>query len=202
MAERAFVIENFYANGAGHRGPVITCRKCGTKEYFAPTGQKSSAQKYFQNRGWTLGRSPNMDMCATCQKPDRKQTAKVIKMEPKAPKTEPRTATLEDRKRIREKVAEHYLDNGYEPPWTDKLIAESLKYPVAWIAEVREFAFGPEGSNEALDKLMGDMRAFVETWREIEPFKKQVDALCSMAEEIEAARKKFDKDLLRAKRSS
>lgn len=198
MAERGFILDNFFLGGKAHYGPVITCRKCGIRDYYVRTGGKSSAQKYFQNRGWQLGRGPHMDMCPDCQKPQRKEE-KVIKMASKiAPKSAnaPRAATREDRRRITEKISEHYLENGYEPPWTDKLIAEALKCPVSWVAEVREFSFGPEGSNEVLDKLLGDARAVLEMKPELDVLKKQFDAMYTMVAEVEAGIRRYERELL------
>lgn len=200
MAERKFIIENFFSSGRAYNGPVVTCRKCGTRDYYTVTGGKSSAQKFFQNRGWQLGRGPQMDTCPACQKPDRTQKEKAIVMEPKKEAEAPRIATREDRRRITEKITEHYLESGYQSPWTDKLIAEALKCPVAWVIEVREFAFGPEGTNEELDKFCKSVEALQAMTPDVTDLKRQVDALHTMMTEVVAMKNKIERDLVGTRR--
>lgn len=207
MAERSFPIEQFFLSGRAHTGPVATCRKCGVKEYFPRTGGTISAQKFFQNKGWELGRSHHMDVCPKCRKPVRKyepkpkaEPAPIIKVETMAAET-PRTISREDRKRIHEMIGQHYLDVGYEPPWTDKLIAENLKVPQAWVAEIRDEFFGDEGSNDVFDKFRQETAAWMDEWRKLQAVCSQIDALKSLGDELDAMRKKIERDLVGKMRS-
>ena len=56
-------------SGRAHTGPVATCRHCGVREYFPRAGGAISAQKFFQNKGWELGRSHHMDVCPGTKSP-------------------------------------------------------------------------------------------------------------------------------------
>ena len=207
MAERSFPIENFFLSGRAHTGPVAKCRHCGVKEYFPRAGGTISAQKFFQNKGWELGRSHHMDVCPEHKKPVRKhepkpkaEPAPIIKVETMAAET-PRTISREDRKRIHEMIGQHYLDVGYEPPWTDKLIAENLKVPQAWVAEIRDEFFGDEGSNDVFDKFRQETAAWMDEWRKLQALCGQIDALKSLGDELDAMRKKIERDLVGKVRS-
>ena len=215
MAERSFPIENFFLSGRAHTGPVAKCRHCGVKEYFPRAGGTISAQKFFQNKGWELGRSHHMDMCPECRKPVRKHEPKpkVTEMEkPSEPTSSkwleaakkaetPRAISREDRKRIHEAIGLHYLDVGYEPPWTDKLIAENLKVPQAWVAEIRDEFFGDEGSNDVFDKFRQDAAVWMDEWCKLQAVCGQIDALKSLGDELDAMRKKIERDLVGKMRS-
>lgn len=207
MAERTFPIEQFYLSGRSQKGPVATCRKCGVKEYFPRAGGAISAQKFFQNKGWELGRSHHMDVCPEHKKPVRKyepkpkaEPAPIIKVETMAAET-PRTISREDRKRIHEMIGQHYLDVGYEPPWTDKLIAENLKVPQAWVAEIRDEFFGDEGSNNELETFRSEAAAWLDEWRKLQDALKQMDALRFLGQGLDDMRKKIERDLVGKVRS-
>ncbi|SOC48301.1 hypothetical protein SAMN05892877_14816, partial [Rhizobium subbaraonis] len=64
------------------------------------------------------------------------------------------TSTVEDRRLINMKLAEVYADGGYVTPWTDQRVADDLGVPRAWVAEIREGFYGPEGSNPLFDKYL------------------------------------------------
>lgn len=64
------------------------------------------------------------------------------------PKAEPpREMTRQDRRIIMEKLDEVYGENSYKTPWTDAAVAKDLGCPRAWVTELRDQCFGPEGSN-------------------------------------------------------
>jgi hypothetical protein len=177
------------------------------KEYFPRAGGAISAQKFFQNKGWELGRSHHMDVCPEHKKPVRKyepkpkaEPAPIIKVETMAAET-PRTISREDRKRIHEMIGQHYLDVGYEPPWTDKLIAENLKVPQAWVAEIRDEFFGDEGSNNELETFRSEAAAWLDEWRKLQDALKQMDALRFLGQGLDDMRKKIERDLVGKVRS-
>ncbi|SOC48417.1 hypothetical protein SAMN05892877_1631, partial [Rhizobium subbaraonis] len=64
------------------------------------------------------------------------------------------TSTVEDRRLINMKLAEVYADGGYVTPWTDQRVADDLGVPRAWVTEIREGFYGPEGSNPLFDKYL------------------------------------------------
>ncbi|WP_132314109.1 hypothetical protein [Martelella mediterranea] len=62
----------------------------------------------------------------------------------------PREMQREDRRIVAEKIADVYDDHAYIAPWTDDLVARDLGVPCAWVAEVRDFMFGPANENPVL----------------------------------------------------
>ncbi|WP_180897335.1 hypothetical protein [Martelella soudanensis] len=66
----------------------------------------------------------------------------------------------EDRRIITEKLDDVYGDRGYRGSWTDTTLARDLNVPRAWVSEVREAFFGPEGSNPLLDEYTAEKEGF------------------------------------------
>ncbi|MBB4124321.1 hypothetical protein [Martelella radicis] len=66
----------------------------------------------------------------------------------------------DDRRIIMEKLDDVYGDNAYGGSWTDTTVARDLNVPRAWVSEVREAFFGPEGSNPLLDRYTAEKEAF------------------------------------------
>ncbi len=65
----------------------------------------------------------------------------------------PRQATTEDRRRILDALEEHY-DVGrkcYRGKTDDAVLADLLKVPRAWVAEVRDLVFGPNVNEVRVD---------------------------------------------------
>lgn len=58
----------------------------------------------------------------------------------------PRVATREDRRRIQDALDEHYLTDKacYAKSGSDRVLADLLKVPRAWVGEERERAYGPD----------------------------------------------------------
>lgn len=81
--------------------------------------------------------------------------------QPKAP--EPREMSREDRRIIFAKLNEVYVNDkvGYGDEWTDKLVAEDLGIPMAWVALVRDENFGPIGGNEIIAARIAEAKAVV-----------------------------------------
>lgn len=136
---------------------VIEC-KCGVVAHFKQTGTTrkppEAAEQYFRAHGWTVGPRATADRCPDCTARLSKPVLKVVPMEAK-PET-PREMSREDRRIIFAKVDELYLDDktGYAAPWTDSAVARDLGVPRAWVAQVREELFGPEGSNAEFDDFL------------------------------------------------
>ncbi|WP_024706124.1 hypothetical protein, partial [Martelella sp. AD-3] len=66
----------------------------------------------------------------------------------------------DDRRIIMEKLDDVYGDNAYGGSWTDTTVARDLNVPRAWVSEVREAFFGPEGSNPLLDRYGQEREEF------------------------------------------
>lgn len=74
----------------------------------------------------------------------------------------------EDRRIVADKIADVYDDAGYIAPWTDELVAQDLGVPRAWVAEVRDFMFGPANENPKLAeyrRLHSEWKADYEKFR-------------------------------------
>lgn len=63
-----------------------------------------------------------------------------------------------DQKRaIWREIDENYERDRYIPGVTDKSIGEKLKFPWAWVKQVREEDFGPAGVDPEIAKLQGQI---------------------------------------------
>ncbi|TDR28917.1 hypothetical protein DES43_1544 [Aquamicrobium defluvii] len=193
---RTFFVESFLEDNqlGGLRtltGPVVKCRKCGAKKGFHRRRPEDLPQDFFKKHGWQLGGGVYMDLCPDCantkpikiKEPKKKMASNVTKLET-VKAEQPREITREERQRIHAKIGDHYLDTGYSPPWTDRAIAEAEKVPLAWVSEIREQFYGPEGSNPLYDKFEADAQAFVDAYNELCAVKGQIDALEIMGREI------------------
>lgn len=163
---RIFPEASIEAGGRRAKALQITCAECGAVAYFAHQSGKSrkppvAAQQSFQNKGWVVGSGPRKDFCPEHAQPSARkgntdmkhpQSAVATAVEA-APRAEaPRTSTVEDRRLINMKLAEVYADGGYVTPWTNQRVADDLGVPRAWVTEIREGFYGPEGSNPLFDK--------------------------------------------------
>lgn len=76
--------------------------------------------------------------------------------------TEVPQMTREDRRIIFEKLNAIYDRDKYSPPWTDKKVSEDLNCPRAWVKQVRDEMFGPEGSNAEIDQSIAQAKVLIE----------------------------------------
>jgi hypothetical protein len=111
-----------------------------------------------------------------------------------SPRAEPpRTPSIDDRRIITHKLTECYADGGYISPWTDQQVADDLGVPRAWVSEVREFSFGPEGSNPLFDQFLAACAEIQERQGEITEGRKIVlDMARKVAEEAARLRARCD----------
>lgn len=81
----------------------------------------------------------------------------------------PRQPTREDRRKIVDHLDGCYnLDKGrYSGDWSDAKTAEELKVPRAWVSDLREQLYGPEG-NEVADLVVKDFDALKARAAELE----------------------------------
>lgn len=188
MAERTFPIEQFYLSGRSQKGPVATCRKCGVKEYFPRSGGMITAQKFFQNKGWELGRSHHMDVCPSCLKPVRKHNPKpkvessdeddmaykrfvpnmsVSGASDNSKADAPRVMTRDERLITMDKIRDVHDGDSYSSGWSDRRVSEDLGIPRAWVEDIRENVLMFKGAGDgAWEKLL---------FEEIVPFRNQLD---------------------------
>jgi hypothetical protein len=167
---RQFNLTGLVVDGRTRAGYRVACHKCGHKDELVntkPTGLPPEIIKQkFEQRGWEIANSGDRDVCPTCiaaaKKPSTAIAAKmaeameaksnVVKIDVAKPAAEaPATMTREDRRIIFGKLNEVYLDEvrGYDNGWTDKRLADDLGVPQAWVRDLREENFGPEGLSEA-----------------------------------------------------
>lgn len=110
---------------------------------------------------------------------------------PAQPKTAeaPRQATREQNLKILEKLHEVYdtSDVGnphYIKTYTDKQVAEELKFPAAWIAAVRDQFFGPE-KNEAAEVFLKDVKELKAKQADLQArFAKHFEELTKMEDDM------------------
>jgi hypothetical protein len=132
----------------------------------------------FEKLGWRVAGSRNDCLCLGCvnaaaaaaerkkELPKMSADNKVVPLPAKAP--EPRPMQREEGRIIYEKIKDVYVNEkvGYSDGWTDARIAKDLGAPRAWVAEVREQWFGPEGSNQEIRALIEKAESFLNEVRE------------------------------------
>ncbi|WP_180901440.1 hypothetical protein [Martelella soudanensis] len=153
-------------------------------------GPPEAVTDHFRAGGWKVGATPADDRCPACRrnttnrmkgqtmaaaKPRKaaatakalavRTTAAAAPAPTEAPTTAPQAdpppaMDREDRRIITEKLDDVYGDRGYRGSWTDTTLARDLNVPRAWVSEVREAFFGPEGSNPLLDEYTAEKEGF------------------------------------------
>lgn len=73
--------------------------------------------------------------------------------------TTPRGPTPAEKYKIRDFLDGAYDDTkkGYIDGWTDKRAAEKLNFPMAWIRDMREFAYGPLECDVEVSDLLDEI---------------------------------------------
>jgi hypothetical protein len=179
---------NSMSNGGGHSADRLDEQFC-TRRFVA--------------HGWFIGTTPGKHRCPVCVKTNNsaKPFAKLeklkeqIAMPPPAEAAEaPREMSRDDRRLIFAKLNEVYADpkTGYSAHWTDKLVATDLGVPRAWITEIREDMFGPEGGNLQITNAMADARRLL---AEVAVLQQQVGPLVAEAKRIETLSGEINKRL-------
>lgn len=173
MKPRDFQTERIDRGGAPCLAYRVTCATCGAVAYFAlkrggVPRPPHAIIVHFEKEGWSVGASPRKDACpihrradrparATCEEvitmPANGKTLELVAEAPPRAET-PRAPTLDERRLINLKLVECYSDGGYLTPWTDQRVADDLGVPRAWVTEIREGFYGPEGSNPLYDQFL------------------------------------------------
>jgi len=150
----------------------IVCGQCGTTENLGAQGlgpQIACEQlpKRAQSKGWLVGKKARDHICPACIKSVAAKRANIQEDKMAETKTvvplradPPREMSREDRRIVFAKLDEVYVNEtiGYSAGWTDKLVAEDLGVPRAWVATVRDENFGP-ASNEEIETVIREVRA-------------------------------------------
>jgi hypothetical protein len=145
------------------------------------------ATRRFANMGWEVGLTPARHRCPSCiekRKQEVKPMSVVTPIKPPEKAEPPKPMGREDRRVIFEKLNDVYLDEkrGYSAPWTDKKVGEDLGVPRAWVTQVREEMFGPEASNEEIQKTLAAATAVS---AEIKVLLARADELKKLGEDID-----------------
>lgn len=104
----------------------------------------------------------------------------------------PREMSREDRRLVFAKIDEHYLDNSYEKDWNDRRVATDLGVPLAWVQDIRDVNFGPEGLSTEQLQVVQEAKALVDKLKieaniidgHIQEGMKARDALLARVDEI------------------
>lgn len=206
---RAFPTEPISHGDRRVMAAKIECCKCGSVAYYARHGSVND-DDHFRKKGWQVGRGPANDICPNCfnPKPEKKPELKVVSMQA-APKAEPpREMSREERRIITDKLDDVYDDKAgrYKAPWTDTAVSKDLGVPRAWVSEVREQFFGPEGSNSDFDDFLEKsapviadmknlMKALTGQIEVVKASERSIEALKPRIEEIERIGRRIEKEL-------
>lgn len=202
------------------RGYSTTCGDCGVFGGIPANGFKTGggnddekverfARQKFERLGWKIGRNEKENRCPGCfnasknaaeqKRKNLMSESQIIPMRVKA--DDPTPMSREDRRIVFEKLNEVYADEktGYSAGWTDAKVADDLGVPRAWVKQVRDEMFGPEGSNEQIRQAMAEARDILAESKKIGPMSEQIltsiRALLAKADKIERAMVEIDKSL-------
>ena len=161
MSRAHFRIVTEQEGGQWIRYRVLLCR-CGAEGRIKDTSKRplapSPVAEAFRRLGWTSVK-PDRGVCPACSTPKAKPATvreeTIMAVEP------PRQPSTDDRRRIRDALFEHYLeDKGcYAKAHSDRSVAQSLNVPFAWVATIREaMGFGPD-KNEAGSAFSAEIEA-------------------------------------------
>lgn len=202
MNGRSFPIERIDKDGNHCLAAKIECCQCEAVAFSSSRGglNPKAHEQHFRGLGWSVGNGPRRDMCPECQK--RKPNLKVVKMEPAHKAEAPREMSREDRRIITSKLDDVYLDGKYSTPWTDAAVARDLGVPRAWVSEVRDQFFGPEGSNPEFDDFLIKAAPVIADLRNLHKSVhaqlEQCRAMTTRVEELERMGRRIEKEIGRA----
>ena len=111
------------------------------------TTSEACISKALDGLGWSYKKHLHHIKCIRCTKEEKTMPVKTVVPMNAAP---PREITREARRRIADLLEEVYLtkEGMYADSESDNTVAETLKYPRAWVSEVREMLFGDGDGNQ------------------------------------------------------
>lgn len=137
--------------GAWVRFRLVSCR-CGAEGRVRDTTHSGMPNEMvdaaLRKMGWTNPTSRG-GTCPKCSTPKKTATPKE---KPAMAVETPRQPSIDDKRRIREALFAHYLeDKGcYAKAHSDRSLGQSLNVPFAWVSSTREaLGFGPDVSEAA-----------------------------------------------------
>jgi len=177
-AAKIFSLHTIQIEGVNTRVAQVTCGHCHTTATMRNNSQSRTAgydddviekrvAAKFEKLGWKIAKYPAGHRCPACfsaikMAAARKKEGAVEKEKVVPIAVPPRTPSRDEKRIIFQKIDELYISEtvGYSGDWSDALIAEDLKVPLAWVAGIREENFGPNIS-EAVTKAETDVDAFM-----------------------------------------
>jgi len=184
MRDRNFERFPFSKSEQGMISRKATCGLCGEVALVSDKGNGIPADQIalkLRQRKWRVGKSADDDRCPQCVAAEAavkrrrpKVSDNVIQLHEDQPMVEavlspapvadpPRKPTREDRRRISEALDLHYDIDGarYRKAATDDSLAKHLTVPRAWVTEIRDLMYGPEGNeqDELTAKAIIDLEA-------------------------------------------
>jgi hypothetical protein len=174
----------------------IQCGSCPTvgtlaNMQYGPMTASQQLFRKFSERGWRVGKKATKNRCPSClvvakapvcdtptPQPEPEEVVNAVS-KPMIDITPtradpPQQASVEDRRIINEKLHDIYGEHGYPSGWSDERLAKDLGVPRAWVAQVREFSFGPDVDEDASRISEAAARAV----REAEKAVADLEALC------------------------
>lgn len=187
--------------GSRHkRIATATCGHCGVVKtielgvmHGSERDQSVAEQKFAVNKlereGWLIGKKDRNHRCPGCYSAikvaqPRKNEENIVSLPVKPSAEVPREMSREERRIIFEKLNEVYVDEktGYGPGWTDAKAATDLGVPRAWVKQVRDEMFGPEGANEEIRATVAEAQALLD---QIKTLAEPLRPLLSKADTLE-----------------
>lgn len=159
MSERTFFDTTISCDGVPTKVTRISCACCDAVAYFPYQSgvhrlAADAAKQHFLSKGWAVGGGPEADFCPGHARQSKRKDGTATNNSNAPVAAKPREMSREDRRIISEKLDEVYGKDAYKGVWTDSAVAKELDVPRAWVAQVREQFFGPEGSNAVFDAYL------------------------------------------------
>lgn len=171
---------------------------CG-KRFDVPRAKSDRTPQVIANmarrKGWSVNIKKHSVICPDCECKGKEPMPKTATIKPPS-ETPPRVMDKEDRRKIFRAIDEAYDGNGYCSPVTDQSIADELKVPWGWVAQIRDENFGPAGPDPELVAMMKKLEEFRLHLTKLE--EKAMDAAAateSMSKEVIALSKRVREKL-------
>lgn len=181
----------------------VTCDECGQTievaarhddnqnmrrggKIITPIASQKSVNQKIERQGWELVKGKHL--CPACsqarKEPDRQEEEPMSQIKEQLEKVDLRRPTPKQKREIMGMLEVAYDDDAkrYKGDDTDKSVAEAIGNGVlpGWVAEIREEFFGPDGSNEGMEKVRDEIEALLsETkvlWQDIQNARAAFDA--------------------------
>jgi hypothetical protein len=114
---------------------VLSCteKKCKTRLTTIKATTPEAVIAQARAKGWNINMSNKSAICPN--------------------HSEVREMPVDQKRRIWREIDDNYEAKRYVPGITDKILGEKLNVPWAWVKDIREADFGPEGSDPEIAKM-------------------------------------------------